>query len=186
MFYRKPFILLSIGGYVLLNVIFLVNSYWFYELKVQLLYPGQIRRQSIVQAEFLLFECLQDIYFIYIHHHIQWQRCSGRVPFIWVPPRHHRRRAAVCTGHAGGKDFRKRLIYFKIIQDNPGNHSKHDNYNGIYLNKSWCSLYKGVGSGHSGRRISNKTTFYLGRFQLHRLCGRLQVGRSHQTGFTIV
>ena len=58
---RKPFILLSIGGYVLLNVIFLVNSYWFYELKVQLLYPGHIRRQSIVQAEFLLFECLQDI-----------------------------------------------------------------------------------------------------------------------------
>ena len=55
MFNRKPFILLSIGGYVLLNVIFLVNSYWFYELKVQLLYPGQ--------AEFLLFECLQDIYF---------------------------------------------------------------------------------------------------------------------------
>ena len=124
--------------------------------------------------------------YIIIYHDIRWQRCSGRVPFIWVPPRHHRRRAAVCTGHAGKKDFRKRLIYFKIIQDNPGNHSKHDNYNGIYLNQSWCSLYKGVGSGHSGRGISNTTTFYLGRFQLHRLCGRLQVGRPHQTGFTIV
>jgi len=42
---RKPFILLSIAGYIILNAIFLINSYWFYELK----------------AEFLLFECLQDI-----------------------------------------------------------------------------------------------------------------------------
>ena len=33
---RKPFILLSIGGYIILNAIFLINAYWFYELKVQL------------------------------------------------------------------------------------------------------------------------------------------------------
>ena len=31
---RKPFIALSLGGYILLSAIFLVNSIWFYELKV--------------------------------------------------------------------------------------------------------------------------------------------------------
>ena len=35
---RKPFILLSIAGYIILNAIFLINSYWFYELKVKLRY----------------------------------------------------------------------------------------------------------------------------------------------------
>ena len=33
-FSRKPLILISLAGYVLLNVIFMVNVYWFYELKV--------------------------------------------------------------------------------------------------------------------------------------------------------
>ena len=31
---RKPFILLSVAGYIILNAIFLINAYWFYELKV--------------------------------------------------------------------------------------------------------------------------------------------------------
>ena len=31
---RKPLILISFAGYFLLNLVFLVNSYWFYELKV--------------------------------------------------------------------------------------------------------------------------------------------------------
>ena len=33
-FSRKPLILFSLGGYFLLNVIYMVNCYWFYELKV--------------------------------------------------------------------------------------------------------------------------------------------------------
>ena len=55
---RKPFVLLSIGGYVVLNTIFLINAYWFYELKVQV---RQHKNSMKFQAEFLLFECLQDI-----------------------------------------------------------------------------------------------------------------------------
>ena len=31
---RKPLILVSFAGYFLLNLVFLINSYWFYELKV--------------------------------------------------------------------------------------------------------------------------------------------------------
>ena len=37
-FSRKPLILFSLGGYVLLNVIYMINAYWFYELKVILEY----------------------------------------------------------------------------------------------------------------------------------------------------
>merc|ERR1712212_809128 len=44
-FSRKPLILMSLGGYLLLNLIYAVNAFWFYELKM----------------EYLLFECLQDI-----------------------------------------------------------------------------------------------------------------------------
>jgi len=44
-FSRKPLILMSLGGYLLLNIIYAVNAFWFYELKM----------------EYLLFECLQDI-----------------------------------------------------------------------------------------------------------------------------
>ena len=50
---RKPFVLLSIGGYVVLNAIFLINAYWFYELKVQV---RQHKNSMKFQAEFLLFE----------------------------------------------------------------------------------------------------------------------------------
>jgi len=42
---RKPLLIFSLFGYLILSVVFLINSIWFYELKV----------------EFLLFECLQDI-----------------------------------------------------------------------------------------------------------------------------
>ena len=42
---RKPLILLSIFGYFLLNLVFLINSIWFMELRV----------------EFLLFECLREV-----------------------------------------------------------------------------------------------------------------------------
>ena len=42
---RKLFLLLSIFGYISLNIVFLVNSIWFMELRV----------------EYLLFECLQEV-----------------------------------------------------------------------------------------------------------------------------
>jgi len=42
---RKPLILISFFGQILLGVVFLVNTFWFEELKV----------------EYLLFECLQDL-----------------------------------------------------------------------------------------------------------------------------
>jgi len=42
---RKPLILIPLFGYFILNFVYLVNSIWFHQLKV----------------EFLLFECLQDL-----------------------------------------------------------------------------------------------------------------------------
>ena len=33
-FSRKPLILFSLSGYVLLNFIYMVNAFWFYELRV--------------------------------------------------------------------------------------------------------------------------------------------------------
>ena len=42
---RKLFLLLSLFGYISLNIVFLVNSIWFMELRV----------------EYLLFECLQEV-----------------------------------------------------------------------------------------------------------------------------
>ena len=42
---RKPLIICALLGYFLLDIIFLINSIWFYELKV----------------EYLLLECLQDL-----------------------------------------------------------------------------------------------------------------------------
>ena len=34
-FSRKPVILVSLGGYFLLNIVYIVNVYWFNELKVR-------------------------------------------------------------------------------------------------------------------------------------------------------
>ena len=42
---RKPLIFLALFGYLLLDIIFLFNAVWFFELKV----------------EYLLLECLQDL-----------------------------------------------------------------------------------------------------------------------------
>lgn len=44
-FGRKPLIVFSLFGFLILSLVFLINSFWFDELKV----------------EYLLFECLQDI-----------------------------------------------------------------------------------------------------------------------------
>jgi len=44
-FGRKPLLVFSLFGYLILSIVFLINSIWFDELKV----------------EYLLFECLQDI-----------------------------------------------------------------------------------------------------------------------------
>jgi len=44
-FGRKPLLIFSLFGYLILSIVFLINSFWFEELKV----------------EYLLFECLQDI-----------------------------------------------------------------------------------------------------------------------------
>ena len=79
---RKPFILLSIAGYIILNAIFLINAYWFYELKVQL-------RPHHDQASLLI---------------------SGRVPFVWMSTRHHRRWATLCPRHTG--NYHHDMVYF--------------------------------------------------------------------------
>jgi len=42
---RKPFLVVAIFGYVVQNLVFLVNAFWFHQL----------------QVEYMLFECLQDV-----------------------------------------------------------------------------------------------------------------------------
>ena len=63
---RKPLILFSIGGYLLLNLIYLINSYWFYQLKVFL--PAHCHSLPISPV---------------------------RVPTVRVPARPHRGRACL-------------------------------------------------------------------------------------------
>ena len=59
---RKPLILVSFAGYFLLNLVFLINSYWFYELKVYSFENITIALFGLfVKVEYLLFECLQDV-----------------------------------------------------------------------------------------------------------------------------
>ena len=72
-FGRKPLIISALFGYLLLDIIFLVNAYWFFELKVVLvainassvcdpLLPGvHSISASCAQVEYLLLECLQDL-----------------------------------------------------------------------------------------------------------------------------
>jgi hypothetical protein len=55
-FFRKPLIILSLGGYILLNIIYTINAYWFYELLEYVL----LDINHMPQVEYLLFECLQD------------------------------------------------------------------------------------------------------------------------------
>ena len=43
---RKPLIIVGLLGYIVLNIAFFINSWFMYELK----------------AEYLLFECLQDLF----------------------------------------------------------------------------------------------------------------------------
>ena len=57
-FSRKPLILASLAGYLLLNVIYMVNAFWFYQLKV--FHKWRIPT-DLLEMEFLLFECLQDL-----------------------------------------------------------------------------------------------------------------------------
>ena len=59
-FSRKPLVLASLAGYLLLNIIYAVNAFFFHELKVSW---GKFKfsKQVSVQMEFLLFECLQDL-----------------------------------------------------------------------------------------------------------------------------
>ena len=87
---RKPLILVSFVGYFFLNLVFLINSYWFYDLKVTNIYASVLliaskniyiikssyKKGSIhlnnsethpsnvvveLQVEYLLLECLQDV-----------------------------------------------------------------------------------------------------------------------------
>ena len=44
-FSRKPLILVSLGGYLLLNIIYAVNAFWFYELKVFRPRPPNLSQQ---------------------------------------------------------------------------------------------------------------------------------------------
>ena len=59
-FGRKPLMITSLVGYFLCNIVFLVNSFWFYELKVSFQYYYNLSSKYI-QVEYLLLECIQDI-----------------------------------------------------------------------------------------------------------------------------
>ena len=58
---RKPLIISALLGYLLLDIIFLVNSIWFYDLKVIPARPSHFPHNSGPQVEYLLLECLQDL-----------------------------------------------------------------------------------------------------------------------------
>ena len=65
-FGRKPLIISALFGYLLLDIIFLVNAYWFFELKVVLvpvafLIACHSISATCAQVEYLLLECLQDL-----------------------------------------------------------------------------------------------------------------------------
>ena len=59
---RKPLIISALFGYFLLNLVFLINAYWFFELKVILIPDDSCVTPWIMrQVEYLLLECLQDL-----------------------------------------------------------------------------------------------------------------------------
>lgn len=50
-FSRKPLILASLAGYVLLNIIYMANAYWFYELKVDARVDISVGCNSLARVE---------------------------------------------------------------------------------------------------------------------------------------
>ena len=52
--------LASLAGYLLLNIIYAVNAFFFHELKVGW-GKFEYSKRTPAQMEFLLFECLQDL-----------------------------------------------------------------------------------------------------------------------------
>merc|ERR1711997_1009431 len=51
---------MAIFGYLVLDVVFLINSFWFHQLRGSKAAHEQIWHLSIIMVEYLLFECLQD------------------------------------------------------------------------------------------------------------------------------
>ena len=50
-FSRKPLILASLAGYVLLNIIYMANAYWFYQLKVDARVDKSVGCNSFARVE---------------------------------------------------------------------------------------------------------------------------------------
>ena len=57
---RKPLIIIPLFGYFILNFVYLVNSIWFHQLKVDAWSIITIY-DTLLKVEYLLFECLQDL-----------------------------------------------------------------------------------------------------------------------------
>ena len=58
---RKPLIIFPLFGYFILNLVYLLNSIWFHQLKVWKENNNALQTTFSWKVEFLLFECLQDI-----------------------------------------------------------------------------------------------------------------------------
>jgi MFS family permease len=57
---RKPLMIIGLVSYIILNISFFINSWYMYSLGVS---TYCVQRSAVpTQAEFLLFECLQDLF----------------------------------------------------------------------------------------------------------------------------